>query len=128
MIISLYCRIMLRINITWRDRRVEYLNLRDDIYQNMVPDDEANQIWIPEIGMIMMSHLYCIVLFQNMILGFDNAKTGKLEKDEHFALMVRRDSLPEVFDPSRHREDNVYEGYKNSLMYLRRFGFTRCYI
>ena len=62
MIISSYHRIMLRINITWRDRRVEYLNLRDDIYQNMVPDDEANKIWIPEIGMNVVLHLYCICI------------------------------------------------------------------
>jgi hypothetical protein len=56
-----------------------------------------------------------------LISGFYNAKTGPLAKDEHFALMVRRDSEPELFDLSRAREDFVYEGYKNSLMYLRRF-------
>ena len=41
----------MRINITWKDRRIDYLNLRDDIYQNIVPDDEAQKVWIPEIGM-----------------------------------------------------------------------------
>ena len=35
--------------------------------------------------------------------------------------MKRRDSEPDRFDPSRAREDYVYQGYKNSLMYLRRF-------
>ena len=35
--------------------------------------------------------------------------------------MVRRDSESEPFDSSRNREDNVYEGYKNSLIYLRRY-------
>ena len=43
---------MMRLNITWRDRRLDYLNLRDDIYQNIVPEDEFDQIWIPEIGKI----------------------------------------------------------------------------
>ena len=61
---------MMRVNITWRDRRVDYLNIRDDIYQNLVPEDESTRMWIPEIG-------------------FYNAKTGKLEKDEHYALMIR---------------------------------------
>ena len=42
---------MMRVNITWKDRRIDYLNLRDDIYQNIVPDDEAQKVWIPEIGM-----------------------------------------------------------------------------
>ena len=41
---------MMRINVTWRDRRLEFLNLRNDIYQNIVPDDEAKNVWIPEIG------------------------------------------------------------------------------
>ena len=45
-------RVMMRINVTWNDRRVDFLNLRDDIYQNLVPEDEASEMWIPEIGTI----------------------------------------------------------------------------
>ena len=41
---------MLKLNVTWRDRRLDYLNLREDIYQNMLPDDEKENIWKPEIG------------------------------------------------------------------------------
>ena len=44
---------MLKLNVTWRDRRLDYLNLREDIYQNMLPDDEKENIWKPEIGMIL---------------------------------------------------------------------------
>ena len=55
------------------------------------------------------------------ISGFFNAKTGKVAKDEHYALMIRRDKSAEPFNPSRAREDNVYQGYKNALMYLRRY-------
>ena len=103
----IYCnftfnRVMMRLNVTWNDRRVDFLNLRDDIYQNLVPDDESSQMWIPEIG-------------------FYNAKTGKVAKDEHYALMIRRDRTAEPFNPSRAREDYVYQGYKNALMYLRRY-------
>ena len=35
--------------------------------------------------------------------------------------MIRQDSKPDSFDQSRAREDYVYQGYKNSLMYLRRY-------
>ena len=91
----------MRLNLTWRDRRLDYLNLRDDIYQNIIPDDEYKQIWIPEIG-------------------FDNAQTGALLKDDFSALMIQKDSEHEPFDDSQHREEYLYEGYKNSLMYLRR--------
>ena len=56
----------------------------------------------------------------NFLLGFYNAKTGPLESDAHWAIMVRRDSSPKEFDPSRAREDRVYEGWENALMYMRR--------
>ena len=69
-VIFLVSRVMMRVNITWKDRRVDYLNIRDDIYQNLLPEEESAKMWIPEIG-------------------FYNAKTGKLEKDEHYALMIR---------------------------------------
>ena len=36
--------------MTWKDRRLEYLNLREDIYQNILPDDEKENVWIPTIG------------------------------------------------------------------------------
>ena len=42
---------MLKLNITWKDRRLDFLNLRDDIYQNILPDDEKEKVWIPKIGM-----------------------------------------------------------------------------
>ena len=41
---------MLKLNMTWKDRRLEYLNLREDIYQNILPDDEKENVWIPTIG------------------------------------------------------------------------------
>ena len=53
-------------------------------------------------------------------LGFNNAKTGPLEMDEHWALMVRKDRPPGKFNPSRAREDQVYEGWENTLMFVRR--------
>ena len=48
---------MLRLNITWQDRRVKYLNIRNDIYQNLISDDEAKGMWIPEIGKYIIKKL-----------------------------------------------------------------------
>ena len=42
----------MRVNITWKDRRVDYLNIRDDIYQNLLPEEESAKMWIPEIGFV----------------------------------------------------------------------------
>ena len=47
---------MLRLNITWQDRRVKYLNIRNDIYQNLISDDEAKGMWIPEIGKYLIKN------------------------------------------------------------------------
>lgn len=60
-------------------------------------------MWIPEIG-------------------FYNAKTGPQEivKDEYSTLMIRRDKSPKSFDSSRAREDSIYEGSDNSIVFLRR--------
>ena len=52
-------RVMMRINVTWNDRRVDFLNLRDDIYQNLVPEDEASKMWIPEIGILFQFEFSC---------------------------------------------------------------------
>ena len=43
---------MIKLNITWKDRRLDYLNLREDIYQNILPEEEKNKVWTPEIGML----------------------------------------------------------------------------
>ena len=51
-----------------------------------------------------------------------------MERDEHWALMVRKDSQPKTFDPSRAREDYVYEGWQNTLMFSRRFSILQKYI
>ena len=58
---TFYIRVMLKLNMTWKDRRLEYLNLREDIYQNILPDDEKENVWIPTIGIRKRSTL--IMLF-----------------------------------------------------------------
>ena len=65
------------------------------------PDYVQGKMWIPEIG-------------------FYNAKTGPLVKDEYSTLMIRRDEAPKSFDSSRAREDSIYEGSDNSIVFLRR--------
>ena len=50
--------------MTWKDRRLEYLNLREDIYQNILPDDEKENVWIPTIG--IRKRLTLIFLFGSL--------------------------------------------------------------
>ena len=49
--------------MTWKDRRLEYLNLREDIYQNILPDDEKENVWIPTIG--IRKRLTLVMLFRS---------------------------------------------------------------
>lgn len=42
--------VIMELNITWRDRRLDYLHLRDDPYQNTVSPGYKKIVWIPEIG------------------------------------------------------------------------------
>jgi hypothetical protein len=39
-------------NVTWRDRRLSFLNLRYDIFDNVLPDAARDGIWVPDIGKI----------------------------------------------------------------------------
>ena len=69
-----FIRVMLKLNMTWKDRRLEYLNLRDDIYQNILPDDEKENVWIPTIG--MRNRLPLIMVFRSLRLDeYDSCMT-----------------------------------------------------
>ncbi len=77
------------------------MNLRDDIYENMISRKVRKDIWIPEIG-------------------FFNARTGSVKNDPFTAFMIRRDSESDMPDFARPKEDYVFDGYGNALMLLRR--------
>ena len=62
---TFHTRVMLKLNMTWKDRRLEYLNLREDIYQNILPDDEKENVWIPTIG--KRKRLTLILLFRFIV-------------------------------------------------------------
>ena len=44
--------VMIKLTVTWKDERLEFRNLRDDIYRNRLTNDEEKAVWIPEIGML----------------------------------------------------------------------------
>jgi hypothetical protein len=45
--------VMVRLNLTWRDRRLNYMNLKHDFYQNLVNLEEKQKIWLPTVGKII---------------------------------------------------------------------------
>ncbi len=113
--------VMIRVNLTWKERRLKYLNLRDDIYENMISAKVRQDVWIPEIGNNDIDTLPVKVLNDFLAFaGFYNARTGSVEKELFAAFMVRRDSGPDMPDPSRPKEDYVFDGSSNALMLIRR--------
>jgi hypothetical protein len=45
---------MVRLNLTWRDRRLNYMNLREDFYQNLVNAEEKQKLWLPSVGKLLI--------------------------------------------------------------------------
>ena len=100
--IEMTLSVIMKLTLKWRDRRLEFLNLRQNFYQNSINPKLRSQLWIPEIGLA-------------------NAKTGQLEKDEYSALLVSRESQANKFSASEALENEVYPGHSNSLVYIRRY-------
>lgn len=42
--------VIMELNITWKDRRLDYLHLSEDPFQNTVSPKYRKTLWIPEIG------------------------------------------------------------------------------
>ena len=91
----------MKMKLTWRDQRLEFQNLRNDSFENMVSMTEREKMWIPEIG-------------------FGNAKTGTLSKDPHVGIMVHLENNSLKADFSRNREELIFSGAENSIEYNRR--------
>ena len=92
--IEMTISVIMKLTIKWKDRRLEFLNLRQNFYQNSVNPLMRSRLWIPEIGLA-------------------NAKTGTLDKDEYSALLISRDSQGQGFIAERALENEVYPGYAN---------------
>ena len=89
-----------RLNLTWKDGRLSYNNLRDDVYSNGIGPGERSGLWLPEIGLA-------------------NAKIDPLVKDDHVTWLIRKDSKPLPIDLGA--KNRVYSGQNNTLMRCRRY-------
>ena len=39
--------------MSWTDRRIDFLHLRDDVFQNTVSENLRQKLWIPELGKLL---------------------------------------------------------------------------
>ena len=65
-----FCSVMVRLNLTWRDRRLNYMNLREDFYQNLVNVEEKQKLWLPTVGQYRLCTNNLAVTFSDHIFFF----------------------------------------------------------
>ena len=117
--------VMFRLNLIWRDLRLQFNNIRTDQYLNDVSSGKQEKMWIPEIS-------------------FHNAKTGRIDTDLSsdrlvqlssllcfqvlkFRLTVLKETDREKFSDVYAREEAFFPGTENSLSYYRRFCYNYCF-
>jgi hypothetical protein len=126
--------VMFRLNLIWRDQRLQYNNIRTDQYlvrsivfiscsityflQNDISAGKQAKMWIP-------------------VISFDNAKTGRIDTDEssdrlrimsslsfyhllQLRLTVLKETERDDFSDIYAREEAIFPGNENSLSYYRR--------
>ena len=63
--------VLLKVNMSWTDRRIDFLHLRNDVFQNSVSKDLRTNLWIPEVGELHrflkmnLQHHLVITFFQD---------------------------------------------------------------
>ena len=50
---SNFFSVLMKVNMSWTDRRIDFLHLRDDVFQNTVSENLRQKLWIPELGKLL---------------------------------------------------------------------------
>ena len=40
-------KVKFKLDMKWKDSRLKFINLKEDVYTNIVPPEEADKIWLP---------------------------------------------------------------------------------
>ncbi len=81
------------------------MNLRDDVYENMLSEYNGEQMWRPKVG-------------------FLNAITGSVKQDDFSAMMIRKDADDESQDFSMDKENLIFSGSRNPIMLINQYQIT----
>ena len=92
----------------WRDSRVTFQNLKDDVRMNLIDHQTSRKLWIPPLG------------FPN---SFGDLQT--IDVDHGAYILVHRKNSTASFAQHHDLDENYcYRGQDNELVYYRRFQLT----
>jgi len=98
---------VMKVNMSWYDRRLTYKNLKSDIYRNLISPDERDQIWKPIYGFLKIFTFKLWILTVKFksncltFLAFENAVTGTIVEDDVTMNYITNYGLPKSFDDTR---------------------------
>ena len=49
-VLLIFHSVLMKVNMSWTDRRIDFLHLRDDAFLNTVTASLRQKLWIPELG------------------------------------------------------------------------------
>ncbi|XP_069980101.1 uncharacterized protein [Penaeus vannamei] len=94
------------LTLTWREGRVNYLNLNKDYTLNRVPYNTMRELWVPTVD-------------------FTNTRGNHItHADEEATMMVLMSGEPTMGGDTRPQEVEVYSGWENPLTVRRKYSET----
>ena len=101
--IKLSYRAKLELTLKWFDERLKYANLKDDLFKNMIRQNDTSSIWIPPIV-------------------FNNSETStRISPNIHPSIFVHKLGPPTTALPSILDETYFYAGSANMLVLISEF-------
>lgn len=93
------------LHLVWKDHRLTFLNLKDDLMQNIIDEEEARNLWIPPL----------------VIESAEDANEKNLKYDEHTIIAVKKASDPDSFRAEIINESRLFQGAFNPLVLIRNY-------
>ncbi|XP_037783103.1 uncharacterized protein LOC119579386 [Penaeus monodon] len=103
---SMHMHANLNVSVTWREARIDFLNLNEDYTLNRVPYETMQNIWTP-------------------VIDFTNTKGNHITMtDEEATMVVNMLGRPSLGDNRQPEEVEVYSGPENPLTVRRKYSIT----
>ena len=91
------------LEIEWYDKNMDWQNLNDDMFLNIVSKDVVDKLWVPHI------------IFKNTEKNYES------KIDEKSIILVKRHGNRSLSSMKEIEEIAYYKGSENSLLYSRDF-------
>ena len=76
-------KVQFKMSITWRDPRLNYQNLKEDSFINIVSHEEENSIWFPQVVSLNTEHLEKSIVSRKY-LGYEDGKSEYGDPQQYY--------------------------------------------